>query len=638
MIVEEKNEIDDHLLDIVGNEFKFSHEKGLAEWLKNSVDAYHTSGIEDSKSYVLFNFKDKDGLEFECIDFVGMTSDNIDNALKRWGDPDAAKKGTTKKVLGGHGNGGKFYMRQMFQYSRFVTYRDGKINVFGFNENRKYGFEEGYKNKLMSPRDALDFASLNKIEVPEEVLKNILSNKTGFTVARGTKPSNVGKRRFKLTRIINKFKDSPQARHILKFKPVSVYKNDKLFCERLLPEQIEPLQGFEETREVLLPQSIEWSEDGETERVELLDDNYPKGKLKLYTSKEPLSRNSRLGDLNRIDIIGEVGVIASYKMQEIGFVSYLSQAEFIYGECYCPILEKPDDDCVSNDRSKLVENIKTKAIRKWIGEQVNILGREIEEKERKKLKEKSIDNLTDINKVLNDWKDKFMSTVMRDILGGIGEGEGGGYGTGGSSGGSGGSRGGRSSNKEVGSSGQGKNEGGGSTDRKSKEAFPQILLSGVDNDPFNKNEKFSLSDRQPPVYQRPEDVPSGIYWINTSRKLAEFIIETYGVKHTKWRDYHFQRVIDVICKEALHRIFKQDPDNFNADIVDAEIIDKLVSKAQDSAIESLGSYLFETEYTTPKEELIDKVSKLKHNLSTDELEGLLKDIEEAINSPEVNKS
>ncbi len=39
-ILEEKNVIDDHLLDIIGNEFKFSHEKGLSEWLKNSTDAY----------------------------------------------------------------------------------------------------------------------------------------------------------------------------------------------------------------------------------------------------------------------------------------------------------------------------------------------------------------------------------------------------------------------------------------------------------------------------------------------------------------------------------------------------------------------------------------------------------------------
>ena len=97
----------------------------------------------------------------------------------------------------------------------------------------------------------------------------------------------------------------------------------------------------------------------------------------------------------------------------------------------------------------------------------------------------------------------------------------------------------------------------------------------------------------------------------------------------KWRDYHFQRMVDVICKEAVHKIEKQDPENFNADRVDAEIIDKLVSKAHDSAVESLSNYLFEEDYKTPREELIEKISSLK-DVDPEDRKKLLKDIEEAI--------
>lgn len=32
--------IDEAVLDLIGNEFKFDHAKGLAEWIKNSCDAY----------------------------------------------------------------------------------------------------------------------------------------------------------------------------------------------------------------------------------------------------------------------------------------------------------------------------------------------------------------------------------------------------------------------------------------------------------------------------------------------------------------------------------------------------------------------------------------------------------------------
>lgn len=624
-IIEEKNVIDDHLLDIIGNDFRFSHEKGLSEWLKNSVDAYLRAEVTDEESFVVFRFSDRDEIIFECIDFIGMTSDDINKALKRWGDPEAAKRGTGKRIFGGHGNGGKFYMRQMFKQSHFITYSEGKLNVFGFNEKKRYGFADGFKDKKVSPEDALKFAEIYDMDLPLNIRKNILKGITGFTVAKGIHPDKIT-RRFNLSKLCEKFKHYPQARLILKYKPVSIIYNDKIFNPHLLPEEIPPLIGFEKLLPIPIPVDLIWEEDGNRETVLLTNEKYPQGNLTLYTSFEPLSRNSRLGDLNRIDIIGEIGVIASYRIQEIGYVNHLSSAEFIYGECKCPILEDPEDDCVKNDRSTLVENTKTKALRKWIGEQIDRLAEKIEEKEKKEVRAKNIETLSEINKMLNDWKNKFMSKVMREILGGSGEGAGGGYGTGGSSGGFGGGKGGGGGGK---GSGEGEKPGGGVTESKLRQAFPKVLLSGIDKDPFNPEETISLSDRQPPIYQRPQDVPNGIYWINTSRKLAQYIIEKYGVKHMKWRDYHFQRMIDVICKEAIHKLEKQDPENFNADRVDAEIIDKLVSKAQDSAMESLGVYLFEEEYKTPREELLDKIAKIPMLRDLDP-EEQIKQIEEAI--------
>src|SRR3989344_8346722 len=98
-IVEEKNVIDDHLLDIIGNEFNFDHEKGLAEWLKNSVDAYITKDVPDREQFIILRFTDgvKGDALFECIDFIGMSETDIDKAFKRWGDPEAAKRGLKKK-------------------------------------------------------------------------------------------------------------------------------------------------------------------------------------------------------------------------------------------------------------------------------------------------------------------------------------------------------------------------------------------------------------------------------------------------------------------------------------------------------------------------------------------------------------
>ena len=67
--------IDEAVLDLIGNEFKFDHAKGLAEWLKNSSDAYLRQGIPDDKQLVIVRLIENASGQLsriECIDFVGM--------------------------------------------------------------------------------------------------------------------------------------------------------------------------------------------------------------------------------------------------------------------------------------------------------------------------------------------------------------------------------------------------------------------------------------------------------------------------------------------------------------------------------------------------------------------------------------
>src|SRR6266496_6606238 len=171
--------IDDAVLDLIGNDFKFDHAKGLAEWLKNSCDAYLRDKTPDDEQFIFVRLTEDSSARLtriECIDFVGMTKKQIDEAFKRFFDPQAAKKGAKQadlKTLGGHGNGGKFYMRQMFKTSRAITYRDGLMNIFGFNAQRQYGFEEGFENREMRLDQAIDKAGIDKLHLPEEIMKQL---------------------------------------------------------------------------------------------------------------------------------------------------------------------------------------------------------------------------------------------------------------------------------------------------------------------------------------------------------------------------------------------------------------------------------------------------------------------------------
>lgn len=155
---------------------------------------------------------------FRVTDFVGMTHADIVEAFKRWGDPRAAARGTGKKTLGGHGNGGKFYMRQSFHTSRFITYKDDKLNVFGFNDERRYGFLEGYEDAEMPLEEALEYAGIDVHDLPEDARKRVGSS-GGFTVVIGDKPRQF-RGRATGRDITEKLLVHPQARRVIARRPV----------------------------------------------------------------------------------------------------------------------------------------------------------------------------------------------------------------------------------------------------------------------------------------------------------------------------------------------------------------------------------------------------------------------------------
>jgi hypothetical protein len=320
------NEFDDNFLDVIGIDFKFDHAKGMAEWLKNSADAYSTTiGAKDSEQYIILRFKlgnpKKDSV-FECIDFVGMTKRDIDNALKVWGLSTAAKKGTNLATYGGHGNGGKFYMRQMFGSSRFITYRVGHLNVFGFDEKKRYGYAAGLENLSMSLDEAMGFAGISMLEIPPTVLKRWKKDpkQAGFTVVRGEHPQKFSGRAT-IQSIVECLRLHPQARRLLAHKPIIILVGNQTSGEPLKPPSIAPREGFETPRVIELPRSF--TNNGEV--FEFRNKKYSKARLILKTSERPLSRHTELGELNTIDILGEVGCIGSYRMNELGLCDTLQR-------------------------------------------------------------------------------------------------------------------------------------------------------------------------------------------------------------------------------------------------------------------------------------------------------------------------
>lgn len=679
------NEIHDNALDLIGNDFKFDHAKGMAEWLKNAVDAYRRNDIKQDDQHVIFRFTDQGVTHpmLECIDFMGMSGLDIEKALKIWFDPNAAKRGKGVKVYGGHGNGGKFYMRQMFSESRFITYKDGILNIFGFSENRKYGYAKGFQNKKMGPEEALNFAEISILPIPLNIKDKIISGKTGFTIVQGIHPEGV-RTKFRITREIERFKNHPQARRILERTNVAVVYNGHSLYALLKPDELDALQNFESPRIVNVPEMLITRSGSEKVTVRMASEKYPAGKLVLRTSSEALAKGSKLGEMNRIDILGEIGVIGSYQLTELGITGW-PHATFIYGE-FAPahegeasILEDPQNDCVSNDRSKLVVNDTTRALLEWIATQVDAMANDIGALEREKQKANQKEITSKFNDVLNEWKNKHMSKIMSDLFGG------------GSGGGEGGTQPGPApqnitvppngfdfkypqaeieintparitlkvnvpQNLPIGATvffsstsdkvvledlkvhiksdflkstedGQDvaflnvgvlgteieaesiiKATAGklsavmklkviSQTEKKSGKWFPQVLLSSHNPDPLGiaPGGILILTKRDPVVYQRPQDVAANIFWINTSSPMASKIYDKFTFDSVQWRNFLFERYVDIFVKEAVHELEKKDYENFSADSVDQRI-SEVVRRVHQSANDDLEHFLFDESY------------------------------------------
>jgi hypothetical protein len=599
------NEFDDHFLDVVGNEFKFDHAKGLAEWMKNSADAYSTTArVKDAEQYIVLRFKQgnpKRESVFECIDFVGMTKRDIDKALKVWGLATAAKKGTNIATFGGHGNGGKFYMRQMFGSSRYITYRDGKLNVFGFDAKKRYGYAKGLMDVEVSLEEAMRFAGISALSVPADVQKrwSSSSKNAGFTVVRGEHPERFSGRAT-IETILENLRVHPQARRLLSHKQVIVMPHDQKWGKRLESPQIAPREGFEKPVVLEIPRKLPYG----GQEFEFRSKKYPKGRLVLRTSDKPLSRASDLASMNAIDIIGEIGCIGSYRMNELGFMTYGPESEFVYGECECPILEDPERNCVRNDREKLIDNEITRALLEWVRQEVDKLAQTMSDKIRKEQKVRDLRQSSLFNQLLDRWKNKFMVKLTAELFGGKGVGGAfggfggaGGGGPGGGAGGGAGGGGGAGTGNGGRGGGDGTGGGGGGDEPKRGPKFPRVLLSGHDKDPLDENatQPFLVDERQPPVYQRDVDISHGIYWINTARPLANKIMETYGASSARWREYLFQRYVDIILKQAVYELAKQTVE-MGADKIDG-LIDDVTSRVHDAAAHDLEQFLFEDTLT-----------------------------------------
>lgn len=590
-IAHQEAEMDkERVLDLLGAQFQGKYAAGAAEWLKNAYDQAVRMD-EPGVPYVLLHVEtptSRTGADgaMECIDFVGATYEEIDEHLKRWGSDVAASRGRGDFAgFGGHGNGGKFHMRENFKRSEFITYRDGRITVFGFDESKQYGFDERYRGAEVAPTEARAIAGLdpNRADLPEAVRAAVASDDPHachFTIVRGRAlrhPAQWSRSEaFEL-----KLLADAQAKQVLERAHVAFSDGDRVIDPLRVPA-IPDRPGYEDGRSYELPAELKSGDD-----VFTLTADAKGGDLTLRVAFDPFARRD---PAHAIDIKGRNGlIIASYRVGELP-IRNRAGADFVYGALDAPVLE--EHGLKTNDRAHLVANPMTDAILEWVASRIDDLSDELAKEENAKRRARDENENQALSNRFNRWKNKFLRA--REVMVSVGKGEGageGGTGGGGAGGkgefhkkdGGGGDGGGGGG---AGTGGSGTQEGGGGTGDKKKSVprFPEIRISGYDPDP-ETGEVFTLHPRQPVVYQRTHDVDANVWWINAQRPLADRILQDDGAKSARWRDYVFGRFVEVIQAYDVRS-------NWDSTTDISEYLWELLGVIQDSAAVDLGDILF----------------------------------------------
>lgn len=436
-----KTRISPDFLDTIGRSFKFKHGKGVAEWLKNSLDQYLRLREKKEESLaggwpVFIQLVDGTGQtkgpNLAVIDFGGTSYKEIEEFFLHWGDTSAASHGgavNRNTLTGGHGNGGKFYMREMWRDgARFLTWKKGRVTSLVVKKMDDKLKSTGYfelEAQVMPWREALEFAlsheenlggSETLVENLQERLPQIyteLQNQArGFSVIVGrravqTTSANdiVHGGRWKHQQLIDEILEAQQARRPIRELSVSVFVNGRLQIDKLIPQAIEEDPAWKvEVRELLKTNLKD---------IAGLSDKDSLGSLSIFKSINQLT--GRLKDLNAVFITDKNGnPIASYPIYELPLPGYSPLNSFIYAELQLGF--SGVSEFVTNDRERLVDSSTTKSILEWVADQIWKRIQVIEKAFQENKHKKELETASKLNESLNKHAQRFLKQVQSEIM------------------------------------------------------------------------------------------------------------------------------------------------------------------------------------------------------------------------------
>ena len=196
-----------------------------------------------------------------------MTSGVIEQNFRQWADPDAAQRGAkVDSIQGGHGNGGKCYMCQMFDsHALLRTVENSRLHIRcpgRFSEVWIFPFPTDGRNYRVpdtpqSLRDALKEYRCDINRLPSAVQAAVAAC-SGYTIVSGFSPKELSGRAA-FNSLVDHFQEHPQVIRTLEFCQVYVILNGVALNDKkpLSLSKIPPLQGGETARVIDVPEEAD---------------------------------------------------------------------------------------------------------------------------------------------------------------------------------------------------------------------------------------------------------------------------------------------------------------------------------------------------------------------------------------------
>ena len=399
---------------------------GLPEWVKNASDAYERANTPKSKRVIVVMFVRSAGNggrpAFACLDFVGMTSDDLITKLAYYGDPEASGNGD--QVVGGHGNGGKLFA--VGGFNNDVIWRSvkhGLLNEFGLPEPKqpKLAFREDavgeVRDRPCTDLESVVTAWLSEIGLSTSALpaeaRTLAATAEGVTLVMGFDPGSMNG--VVERSIPDALRSHPQCRTPLETADLFVVTNGKLENggNPLRLEKIEPYKGFADPYEIAIP---EYLRDPFDQSDVATTAGGTAGCLVLLTSDKMMPQDRYLKGRHTIDFKQGAKIRGSKSVRDLAYKGAFTDR--IYGTCESQALT---EEYESQTRGSLVETPFVRALEHWLREQIVEYAAEIERASAdndKAIKDKEKEKrLSQQMTKLNDW----INRIVDEIVPGSGE-------------------------------------------------------------------------------------------------------------------------------------------------------------------------------------------------------------------------